>query len=235
MKIHGVRASLLTYLIDVLPNINKTTVEALITCGCFAYLGYSRAVLQHSYECVRDLTDKELAFIAERQFESLEAALIATAFTKKEGGGCATSARVGKVQAILERLRNPGRVLHDLPSKIAASEEALIGITLSCSYMDSCLSAGVADTTCKEIRRGKPGKRTLVVRVKEVKEHVIKDSDKTMAFLVIEDDSAQLDNVVCFADQYSQFSRFLYEGAFVSIFGELGKQKGFVVDRIVEL
>lgn len=235
MKIHGVRAPLLTYLIDILPNINKTTVEALITCGCFSYLGHSRAVLQHSYECVRDLTDKELAFIAERQFESLEAALIATAVTKKEGGGCATAARVGKVQAILERLRNPGRVLHDLPSKIAASEEALIGTTLSCSYMDSCLSAGVADTTCKEIRRGKPGKRTLVVRVKEVKEHVIKGSDKTMAFLTISDDSAELDNVVCFADQYSQFSRFLYEGAFVSVFGELGKQKSFVIERCVEL
>ena len=244
MRIHGVRASLLTYMIDILPNINKTTVEALIACGCFSYLGHSRAVLQHSYECVRDLTDKELAFIAERKldfgsnngsFESLEAALIATAVVKKKGGGCATSARVGKVGAILERLRNPGRVLHDLPSKIAASEEALIGTTLSCSYMDVCLSAGIADTTCKEIRRGKPGKRTLVVRVKEVKEHVIKSSEKTMAFLTISDDSAELDNVVCFADQYSQFSRFLYEGAFVSIFGELGKQKGFVIERAVEL
>lgn len=235
MKMYGVRASLLTYMIDILPNINKTTVEALITCGCFAYLGHSRAVLQHEYECVRGLTDKELAFMSERKFESLEDALIATAVTKKEGGGCATAARVGKVGAILERLRNPGRVLHDLPSKIAASEEALIGITLSCSYMDSCLSTGVADSTCKEIRRGKPGKRTLVVRVKEVKEHVIKSSEKTMAFLTMEDESGELDNVVCFADQYEQFNRFLYEGAFVSVFGELSKQKSFVIDRVVEL
>jgi DNA polymerase III alpha subunit len=235
MKLYGVKAPLLTYLIDILPNVNKTTVEALITCGCFSYLGYSRAVLQHEYECVRDLTDKELAFIAERKFESLETALIATAVTKKEGGGCATAARVGKVNAILERLRNPGRILHDLPSKIAASEEALIGITLSCSYIDSCLKTGVADTTCKEIRRGKPGKRTLVVRVLEVKEHVIKSSGKTMAFIVVEDDSTQLDNVVCFADQYELYNRILYEDAFVSIFGELGKQNSFVIERCIEL
>lgn len=235
MQTHGVRASLVTYLTEILPNINKRTCEALINCGCFHYLGVSRAALLHYYECFSDLSDKELAFFPERSFTTPAAALEAAASLKKEGGACSTKGRVSKLQIILERLTNPGRILHDLPGKIAASEEAAIGITLSCSYMDACLAAGIADTTCKEIMRGKPGKRTIVVRIKEVKEHVIKSSEKKMAFLTVEDSGAELDNIVCFADQYESYGRFLYEGAMVAIYGELGKKKSFVVERCVEL
>jgi DNA polymerase III alpha subunit len=235
MRTHGVRASLVTYLTEILPNVNKRTCEALINCGCFHYLGVSRAALLHYYECFSDLSDKELTFFSDKSFESPAAALEAAAFVKKEGGACATKGRVEKLKIILERLVNPGRVLHDLPGKIAASEEAAIGITLSCSYMDACLAAGMADTTCKEIMRGKPGKRTIVVRVVEVKEHVIKSSDKKMGFLTVSDDSAEIDNVVCFADQYEMFGRFLYDGAMVAICGELGKKRSFVIDRVVEL
>jgi DNA polymerase III alpha subunit len=235
MRTHGVRASLVTYLTEILPNINKRTCEALINCGCFHYLGVSRAALLHYYECFSDLSDKELAFFQDKSFKTPAEALEAAAFVKKEGGACATKGRVEKLKIILERLANPGRVLHDLPGKIAASEEAAIGITLSCSYMDACLAAGMADTTCKEIMRGKPGKRTIVVRVVEVKEHVIKSSDKKMGFLTVSDDSAEIDNVVCFADQYEAYGRFLYDGAMVAIYGELGKKRSFVIDRVVEL
>lgn len=235
MRTHGVRASLVTYLTEILPNVNKRTCEALINCGCFHYLGVSRAALLHYYECFSDLSDKELMFFSDKVFETPAAALEAAASLKKEGGACATKGRVEKLHIILERLVNPGRILHDLPGKIAASEEAAIGITLSCSYMDACLAAGIADTTCKEILRGKPGKRTIVVRISEVKEHIIKSSEKKMAFLTVSDDTAEIDNVVCFADQYETYGRFLYDGAMVAIYGELGKKRSFVIDRVVEL
>ena len=236
MQTHGVRASLVTYLTEIFPHINKRTCEALINCGCFHYLGVSRAALLHYYECFSDLSDKELQFfVTNSSGATPAAALEAACGLKKEGGACATKGRVEKLKIILERLTNPGRILHDLPGKIAASEEAAIGITLSCSYMDACLAAGIADTTCKEIMRGKPGKRTIVVRIKEVKEHVIKSSEKKMAFLTVEDSGAELDNIVCFADEYESYGRFLYEGAMVAIYGELGKKKSFVVERCVEL
>ena len=235
MRTHGVRASLVTYLTEILPNINKRTCEALINCGCFHYLGVSRAALLHYYECFSDLSDKELVFFQDKSFKTPAEALEAACGLKKEGGACATKGRVEKLKIILERLVNPGRILHDLPGKIAASEEAAIGITLSCSYMDACLAAGIADTTCKEIMRGKPGKRTIVVRITEVKEHIIKSSEKKMAFLTVCDDSAEIDNVVCFADQYEQFGRFMYDGSMVAIYGELGKKRSFVIEKVVEL
>lgn len=236
MQTHGVKASLVTYLTEIFPHINKRTCEALINCGCFHYLGVSRAALLHYYECFSDLSDKELQFfVTNSSGETPAKALEAACRLKKEGGACATKGRVEKLKIILERLTNPGRILHDLPGKIAASEEAAIGITLSCSYMDACLAAGIADTTCKEIMRGKPGKRTIVVRITEVKEHIIKSSEKKMAFLTVSDDTAEIDNLVCFADQYEMFGRFMYDGAMVAIYGELGKKRSFVIDRVVEL
>ena len=124
MRTHGVRASLVTYLTEILPNINKRTCEALINCGCFHYLGVSRAALLHYYECFSDLSDKELVFFQDKSFKTPAEALEAACGLKKEGGACATKGRVEKLKIILERLVNPGRILHDLPGKIAASEEA---------------------------------------------------------------------------------------------------------------
>ena len=237
MKTYGVMASVASYLTNILPNINKRTVEAIIECGCFHYLKVSRAKLSHLYECVcgkGGLTDKELIWINERGFADIEDAIITATRTKKEGGACATQARVQKLRDIVERIKNPGRDLSDLPSKIAATEEAAIGIPLSCSYLDSCLSATEADTTCREAKR-KPGKMTLKVRVKEVKEHIIKKSGKTMGFITAEDSSGELDNIVCFANEYEQYGSLLFEGAYVAILGESGTKKSLVISRVVEL
>jgi DNA polymerase III alpha subunit len=240
MKTHGVMASIASYLTHILPNVNKRTVDALIGCGCFQYLQISRAKLSHLYECIcgkTGLTDKELIWINERNFANIEDALSCASRSKKEGGACATLSRVTKLHGILERIRNPGRDLSDLPSKIAATEEAAIGIPLSCSYLDSCLSATEADTTCKEAKR-KPGKMTLKVRVKEVKEHIIKKSGKTMAFATVEDDSGELDNLVIFSDKYEIYGPLLFDGAMVGILGSAdnkGGKRSFVVERCIEL
>jgi DNA polymerase III subunit alpha len=234
MRHYGVKCSLLTYLTQILPKVNKRTVEALIECGCFSYLGVSRSAMLLYYHCISDLTDKELAYFEGRGDSDIIGAIEFSAKTKKEGGAAATAARVPKILAIVERLRNPGRNLLDTPGRIATMEEEKIGIPLSCSYMEECMQTGIADTTCKELKRGKLGKSTVVARVKEVKEHSMKNGKK-MAFLVIEDDTCEVDNVVCFNEAYEAFSHILYEGAMVAILGEIGKKKSFVIDRVVEL
>ncbi len=234
MRHHGVKCSLLTYLTQILPNVNKRSVEALIECGCFSYLGVSRATLLHYYHCFSELTDKELAYFEGKTDTDVINILKFAAKTKKEGGAASTAARVPKILAIVERLQNPGRSLLDTPGRIATIEEEKIGIPLSCSYMEECMQTGIADTTCKELKRGKLGKSTVVARVKEVKEHSMKNGKK-MAFLVIEDDTCEVDNIVCFSEAYEAFSHILYEGAMVAILGEIGKKKSFVIDRVVEL
>lgn len=232
---HGVVLSIPSLLFDVLPHINKRTCEALINSGAFGYLGTSRAKLLHWYTCSNMFTAKELEFFGNKSFQSFEDAILSSAKLKKEGGCVSTSARLLKVEQIVEMVLNPGRSLEDTPARIAALEEDLMGIPLSCSYMDACLAAGTADATCRDFKRGRTGRMSLNVRIKEVKEHVLKD-DAKMAFVTAEDDSGELDNIVLFKDEYKKFGGLLYPGAFVALFGEKSKTKNsLVVSRVVEL
>lgn len=234
IKIHGINCSLVTYLTEILPNINKRTTEALVRCGCFSYLGISRNLLLHLYDCFSSLSDKELAFFTDKVFDTPMSALKAAAAIKKDGGACSTKSRVAKILEIIERISNPGRSMYDTPAWISENEEALMGISLSANEIINLMKSGIGDTTCKEFKRGKGGKVTIVGKVKEIKEHKTKD-DNLMAFITIEDDSAELDNVVCFSEQYELYKDSLYNGALVSIFGESGKKKSLVVNRVVEL
>jgi DNA polymerase III alpha subunit len=181
------------------------------------------------------LTAKELEFFRQKSFGSFEDAILGSAMLKREGGCVSTSARLLKVEQIVEMVLNPGRSLEDTPARIAALEEDLMGIPLSCSYMDACLAAGTADATCRDFKRGRTGRMSLNVRIKEVKEHVLKD-DAKMAFVTAEDDSGELDNIVLFKDEYKKFGGLLYPGAFVALFGEKSKTKNsLVISRVVEL
>jgi DNA polymerase-3 subunit alpha len=230
---YGVILSIPSLLFDVLQHINKRTCESLINCGAFGYLGISRAKLLHYYTCSNMFTAKEVEFFKKNKFDSFETAVLESARLKKEGGAASTAARLPKLQAIYEVLINPGRSLEDTPARIASIEDDLIGIPLSCGYMDSCLAAGTADATCQDFKNGRSGKMSLNIKVKEIKEHVLKDDSK-MAFLTIEDDTGELDAVI-FKKEYEMFGRFLYPGAFVGIFGEKSQKGSLVINRAVEL
>jgi DNA polymerase III alpha subunit len=231
---YGVMIHPTQLLVNVLPQINKRTCEALIRVGAFDYLGIPRTKLLHYYTCVYLFTKTELKFFKDCTEDLADVVNLALA-TKKEGGAAASVTRLEKLKSIAQMIKNPGRSLDDTPIMIATTEEELIGIPLSCSYMDSCLNATNADTTCREFKRGKSGKMSLAVRVKEVKEHLMKDGESKMAFLTVEDDTAEISDVVIFKEEYKNFGRFLYVGAFVGIIGEKGKKNSLVVSRIVEL
>lgn len=219
------------YLFKVFPHVNKRSIDSLIDTGSFGYLGVSRNELKHLYTCLSDLTEKERNWIVESGLRDVRVALKGCARTKREGGGASSIRRVPKVLEILKRIDEPGRDLHDIPTYIAQREEFLMGIPLSFSYMDDCLTAEIADTTCKQFTDGKPGKVILAVRIKTVKEHTTKN-DQKMAFVTVEDES-ELD-IVCFPDQYDEFQNMLYVGNLVVIFGERSNKGSFVVGRMVE-
>jgi DNA polymerase III alpha subunit len=224
------------FLLDIFHNVNKRTIENLIEVGGFDYTKWSRSKLKYYFECLRDLTDKERYWLIARinpiKFNIVDELLFA-ARPKKEGGAAATSARVPKILAIVDRLKNPGRELHDIPSVIASREEQLTGATISVGHMDDCLAAGMADASCADFMNGKKGKYSLIVEIKEVKRHIIKQSGKEMAFLVVADDSCEIENVVCFADKFEMYSDILFQGNNVAIFGEVSSKGSFAIERAV--
>lgn len=226
------------FLLDIFHNVNKRTIENLIEVGAFDYTKWSRSKLKYYFECLRDLTDKERDWMIARinpvNFNIIDELIFASR-SKKDGGAASTSARIPKMLAIVDRLKNPGRELHDIPSVIASREEQLTGTTISMGHMDDCLAAGMADATCKDFVNGKKGKYSLIVTIKQVKRHIIKSSGKEMAFLVVEDDSCEMENVVCFADKFEQYSEVLFQGNNVAIFGEVSQKGSFAIERVVSV
>jgi len=226
------------FVLDIFHEVNKRTVESLIDVGAFDYTKCSRSKYKYYFECVRDLTDKEREYLIARIPHTTKPMKLSdrirnAARPKKDNGAAANTARIAKMKAIADRLDNPGRELHDIPSVIAARETQLTGTTLSASHLDECMAAGMADASCADFVNGKKGKYSLIVEIKEVKKHIIKSSGKEMAFLVVADDSCEIENVVCFADKFEMYSDILFQGNNVAIFGEVSSKGSFAIERVV--
>lgn len=227
----------LNVLVNVLMNINKKAVEHMISVGVFSELGLSRTQMLHEFSCLSDLTDKELVAIKQFVSEGITLGSLLDDFaskkTKKYGGLIQTEARLKKIEDLSIRVKNPGRSLSDNSSIYAKIEEKLLGYSINHSELLACADACHSDTTCSEIINGKSSKSTLAVVLKIVKLHKTKKGD-TMAFLAVEDDSAELENVVIFPDAYEQYKDIIYEKATVLISGEIkDRSKGsFIVDKV---
>jgi DNA polymerase III alpha subunit len=229
--------------IKVLPEINKKAVENLIKVGFFGGLRKSRSEMLHEHSCVLELTKKEL--------EGLRSCVDASNFQidfkshiqyfiskglKRDGGFVSTEARFRKVQDILSRLDNPGRSLVDNPSMYAKIEEKLLGCAVSHSELNACADAAHANATCKEVSDGRFDKSTLACIVKRIREHKTKNDDE-MAFLSVEDNSGELENIVIFPDVYSQNKDIIYEESTLLLTGEIKdkKRKSFIVESIFSI
>lgn len=224
-------------LVNVLPFVNKKAIENLIKVGAFAGFGKSRTAMLHEYHCYLDLSKKEMELIKEKVNLSEDIADVIGKFVayglKKNGGLISTQGRLDKVNNILTRIKNPGRSLLDNSMVYSKIEEQLLSYAINHSELTSCSEAGQANSTCKEVAEGKGGDLILAAVIKRVREHKTKNGD-VMAFLSIEDESGELENIVVFPDMYEQNKDIMYEQATVLISGQIkDKQRNsLIVDKI---
>ena len=118
----------------------------------------------------------------------------------------------------------------------AKMEEKLLGCSVTSSELDACAQASHADSTCVEVSDGKKGKCTIACVVKRVMEHTTKN-DETMAFIAVEDNSGELEDIVIFPDVYSQHRDTIYNESTVLITGETkhSNRKSFIVDNMFSI
>jgi len=224
-------------LVNILPSVNKRAVENLIKTGAFTGLGKTRSAMLHEYHCYLDLTKKEMQSIKENINITDSIADIVQRFLsyglKKSGGFISTKGRLDKVNNILTRINNPGRDLSDNGMVYAKTEEKLLGYSINHSELNACSEASNANTTCKQVNDGKTDASVLAVVIKRLREYKTKNGDM-MAFLSVEDESGELENIVVFPDIYEQNKDIIYEQATVLISGEIqDKQRNsFIVDKI---
>lgn len=150
-------------------------------------------------------------------------------------GGCSTEARRGKVTSLATLLEKPPSSLQDWPNWIAATEEELLGVSVSCTRVDA-LDTSEVNTTCKDFLAGRTGYMVLGVEVKSVREVACKNgksAGRKMAFLTICDSSCALGDVVVFSDAWKEFRTLLVEGNCVLLQGERNlKKNSLIVKRV---
>jgi DNA polymerase-3 subunit alpha len=224
-------------LLECLFNVGKRAVEGMISVGVFSGLGKSRTEMLHEYSCIQDLTDKEVAILVSNYNKNNNILSILQEFvskgTKKNGGFISTAARQGKIEAIIDRLLNPGRSLSDAPSVYSRLETSLLGCWVHHSELSGSADAAHADTKCIEVVNGKLSKSIIAGVIKKIKVHTTKKGED-MCFLSIEDDTSELENIVIFTELYGQNKDIIYQDAGVLISGEIkdAARKSFIVESI---
>lgn len=169
-------------------------------------------------------------------FNCLTDALRAAAHAKKDGGAAANKNRTTKIESILQVCENPPSSMNDSPAEIAFNEEELLGISITCSKIDSCDLSEV-NTSCKEFLDGKTGFMLLGVEVsaiREIKTKKGKTPGKKMCFLTVRDSSCSLGDVVAFPEIWSESSSLLFEGNTVLIQGERGNEGALVIKKVFQ-
>jgi DNA polymerase-3 subunit alpha len=217
--------------------INKRALTALISTGALNGPNnkVSRARMLYEYESWKNLTKKEKSHIISRLVPTENLAhhikdLINTCKIAKN--------RLVNVSSIYKSVEQPLYSMHDDESKISELENKYLGISLSCSKVDSIISHS-ANATCKDVYTNSVrGICTLLVEIKSFREIKIKNGQnkgEPMAFLSVEDSSATLDSAVLFSEAYKQFKSLLFEGNTVMLTGKTSDKKdgSFIVDTVV--
>lgn len=212
-------------------DLNKTTVQNTILVGAFSHIKIARRKMLDDYQNLRLLTKGEIAWVNENwaNFESLPK-LIESLIPY------ATKQRADKLNSLLQLILDPAESLKDSVEDITVAERELLGANVSFNNIDKIGRLG--NTTVQEFKEGKTLKQhTIVAEIKNIKQHIIKSGNsagKTMVFLSILDQTAEMDAVV-FANTYEEYGGFLSLGRCLTFVGVRSDKGSFVINEIKEI
>jgi len=223
------------FLVNLSNSLSTNVVCRLIEVGALRWFSMTRSRMLAEYHAWSKLTEKEQQWVQNWHQDpsrlpsqrNLSFVLGPLARTKKEGGGAANKNRISFIQSQKQVLDNPPSAQVDTPHWIAWLEEQLLGISITCSKIDSC-DQSMVNVTCKDYLAGRAGFLMFGVEVqqfREVKTKKGKSAGQKMAFLTISDSSCALEDVVCFPETWREYGGLLTHGNTVIIQGERDNKK----------
>ena len=133
--------------------------------------------------------------------------------------------RLTAIKDIYKILKNPPYSLIDTPEWIADNEHNLLGISITCSKIDGCDILN-ANTTCKEFKNTNRKDIVIACELQDIgviKTKKGKNPGQEMAFISVSDSTGGMDNIVCFPEQYVDYTHLLDVGNTVLIAGSKNK------------
>lgn len=225
--------------------ISSSVFKALASVGFFRGIkdNITRNKCLYDYEILRSLTKSEQSWLennlTNKNWNSLEEALIDLTPTKKEGGGTSKIDRKHAILNEVQLLANPPYDLVDDPSWVIDQEIKFLGCPVSLTKVETS-DTSAANTTCKDIVNGKRGKGLCIVaNIQRISDYKIKNGEskgKMMSFLTIEDETASLDSVIVFPTVKDKYKYVLYEGNNLIFCGYVNNNdSSFIIDQIHEI
>lgn len=183
--------------------INKRCMESLIKAGAFDSLGYSRAGLLEVFEQIMDRGDKRQKDMSNGQFSLFDSAEGTHSIFKEE---------------VPDKEMEKGQLL--------AFEKEMLGLYVSghpLKGLEGKLEAN-SDISLIDIKEEKDGSVKKVAGIVSNMRTITTRKGDLMAFIVIEDVSADLE-VIVFPSLYQQYKELLAEDKIICIKGRLDRKE----------
>ena len=218
----------------VLMNINSIAAKALISCGAFDYFRKNRTEMLFEYEILSSLTKKELEHF-QNSIDIDPNINISDRLGSMILNKQVTKNRQIVVNNLIKSILHPPYSLIDKIEWLSDSENALLGVSISCSKLDT-YDIAMANCNCKSFKTSLIKDNIIIAgqisNINVVKTKKGKNPGQEMAFISIEDQFGMLDSVVFFPEQLSKYRNYLYNDNILIFCGSKSKSKdGLVVDK----
>lgn len=225
------------WVFDIWPKIKSDAVISLISVGAFDFLNKPRKALIYLFQNTAKLTKNERAWIKEHghKYATILPLLTDLSKTKKEGGGCHDARGSKKLLEIINNLKKPPFPLKDDVEWLVKTEKHLLGFS-SMSRI-SVVDDYQSTSSCIDLLQNRVNNACVAVEIRDVRERTIKtgpNAGKTMAGLVIQDDSCVLDNVVIFSENFEAYQSLLEPNNCVRMVVYKPKDKDSIIVNKVE-
>lgn len=215
----------------VLLDINSIASKALIASGAYDYFKKNRTEMLFEYDICSNLTKKELVYLQEIiQLDktcSLRSVLKQIMENKKINKNRKTI-----FENLISSIDKPPYSLMDKIEWISDTESGLLGVSVSCSKLDS-YDISMTNTNCKDFKTSSIAKNIIlaaeIANVSVTKTKTGKNPGLEMCFLTIEDQVGMLDSVILFPEQYSKYRDHLINGNILVFMGGRSKTKDALI------
>jgi DNA polymerase-3 subunit alpha len=229
-KIDIQKASWHEILINILLKINTTGAKALISCGAFDYFGKSRNKLLYEYNTLSELTQKEIDYISNDNFDTIQVMLNYILTMPR-----LSIKRKEIINNLILGILHPPYSLDDSIEWLSDTEYSLLGYGITCSKIDM-YDINMTNCTCRDFKKNTISNAILACEIEFINVVKTKKGNKPgaeMAFVNASDHTGCLDSIVFFPEQYNKYKNALFTGNVVVLCGNKNKNKdGLIVDKL---
>lgn len=212
-------------LVHYLLKINSSSAEALVSCGVFDFTKITRRRMLYEFNVLKQVTTTNIKNLENSQANNLLEGL----------KYCLENAKTvskSKLQSLINSLSNPPYSLDDSIPYLTDLEREFLGISLTCNRSSGY---NYGDTVCLDLVNGKIGDVILVAEISNVGEYTINKGKlvgRTMCYLTLQDDSAELQSCILFPDAYEKYKSSIYKGAVIILKGKKEKDKSLIIETV---